>query len=87
MPTTTIRYDESVRDQAAPLLEAMGISLNTYLNMALHQLVVQQRVPFEIKGTSPVGWHSVPGASPRAVVRNGHIVVPADWDDDDDDDE
>lgn len=70
MPTTTIRYDEAVRDQAAPLLEKMGISLNTYLNMALHQLVVQ--------------WRVVPGASPRATVRNGHIVVPADWDDDDD---
>lgn len=84
MPTTTIRYDEAVRDQAAPLLESMGISLNTYLNMALHQLVVQRRIPFEVKGESAEGWYVVPGASPMATVRNGHIVVPSDWDDDDD---
>ena len=80
MPTTTIRYDESVRDEAAPLLDSMGLSLNAYLNLALRQLVVQGRVPFEIEGRRPAGRYvPVKGASPRA-----RVVVPADWDDDDD---
>lgn len=84
MPTTTIRYDEAVRDQAAPLLESMGISLNTYLNMALRQLVVQRRVPFEVKGEPDEGWYVVPGASPRVRREGDRFIVPADWADDDD---
>lgn len=85
MPTTTIRYDERVRDEATPLLNSMGMSLNTYLNLALNQLVVQRRVPFEIKAAPAAGaprWRIVPEAVPEARVEGGRVVVPADWDDD-----
>ena len=85
MPTATIRYDERVREEVAPLLDSMGLSLNAYLNLALNQLAIQGRVPFEIEGRRPAGRYvPVKGASPRARVVDGRLVVPADWDDDDD---
>lgn len=83
MPTTTIRYDERLRDEAMPLLDAMGLTLNGYLNLALHQLVVQRRVPFEVRAYTAANWRAVPTAVPMARVEGGRVVAPADWDDDD----
>lgn len=86
MPTTTIRYDDRLRDEAMPLLDAMGLTLNGYLNLALHQLVVQRRVPFEVRAypaADVTNWRAVPDAVPMAHVEGGRVVAPADWDDDD----
>lgn len=80
MPTTTIRYDESVRDAALPILDSMGISLNNYFNIALRQLVLQNRIPFTIYG-APAGQKAIP----TMKVENGRLVAPADWYDEDDD--
>ena len=86
MPTTTIRYDESVRDKVVPMLDQIGLSLNSYLNLALNQLAIQGRVPFEIYATrqAPVHVQIVGGSSPRAYKKDGHLVFPADWYEDDD---
>ena len=85
MPTTTIRYDERTRAEVAPLLESMGLSINSYLNLALRQLVIQRRVPFSLyASTDCTGPTIVPGASPKAKKVDGRLVLPADWNDDDD---
>lgn len=86
MPTTTIRYDEKTRDEIMPLLESMGISLNTYMNMALHQLAIQKRIPFRIYGTSRSEADAPMFAEiPVMKKRNGKLIAPADWYDEDDD--
>lgn len=85
MPTTTIRYDERLRQEAAPLLDSMGLSINSYLNLALRQLVVQKKVPFTIYASAEcAGPTMVAGASPKAKKVDGKLVFPSDWDDDDD---
>lgn len=52
--TTTIRMDESLKDQATALLESIGLSFNSYLNLSVRQLVNQRRIPFEIVAKTEV---------------------------------
>lgn len=46
--TTTLRFDDDVKREASGILASMGISFNGYLNMAVHQLINQRRIPFDI---------------------------------------
>lgn len=45
--STSIRIDADLKQAASKQLASMGLSMNTYLNMALRQLVLQQAVQFE----------------------------------------
>ena len=45
---TTVRVDENLKAQANEILGSVGLSYNTYVVMATHQLVNQRRIPFEI---------------------------------------
>ena len=45
---TTIRLDDDLKAEMLKDLEPMGISLNSYFNMAGRQLVIQKKIPFEI---------------------------------------
>lgn len=54
MIATTIRLDSDLRSQATDLLEGMGLTVNGYFQIALKQLVNQQKIPFEIVAASPV---------------------------------
>lgn len=45
---TTIRIDESDKRIATEILDSLGITFNSYLNMAVKQLVNKRRVPFEL---------------------------------------
>lgn len=52
--STTLRFDDDVKREATGILESMGISFNGYLNMAVHQLINQRRIPFDIVPASEV---------------------------------
>ena len=45
---TTVRVDEQLKTEATRILDSIGLSFNSYLNLALKQLVNQRRVPFEL---------------------------------------
>ena len=60
---TTIRVDENLKARANEILGSVGLSYNTYVVMATHQLVNQCRIPFEIV---PAG--GVPNETRRALV-------------------
>ena len=45
---TTIRINETDKRLATEILDSLGITLNSYLNMAVKQLVNKRRVPFEL---------------------------------------
>ena len=45
---TTVRIDENLKARANEILGSIGLSYNTYVVMATHQLVNQRRIPFEI---------------------------------------
>lgn len=43
------RTSEELKKQAVDILDRLGLNLTTYINMALNQLVIQERIPFEVK--------------------------------------
>lgn len=49
MASTTIRFDDELKVQVNDKLEKLGLNLNTYVVMALKQLVAQNRVPFSLE--------------------------------------
>lgn len=48
MKPTTVRFDEVLKRDATGILDSIGLSLNSYLTLALKQLVNQRRVPFDL---------------------------------------
>ena len=46
---TTVRIEEGLKEQATEFLDSVGLSLNSYLNLAVRQLVNQRKIPFEIE--------------------------------------
>lgn len=51
---TTVRFDEDDKRAAIEILDSMGITLNSYLNMAVKQLVNKRRVPFELEAPKEI---------------------------------
>ena len=51
---TTVRIGEGLKEQATEFLDSVGLSLNSYLNLAVRQLVNQRKIPFEIVGREEV---------------------------------
>lgn len=48
MTVTTIRIDDELKDELTKELKSIGLSINTYFNMAARQLVIQKKISFEI---------------------------------------
>jgi addiction module RelB/DinJ family antitoxin len=40
--------DESLKEEVSERLDALGLSFNTFVNMAAKQLVAQERIPFSL---------------------------------------
>ena len=51
---TTVRIEESLKNQAAEILDSIGLGFNAYLNLAVRQLVNQRRIPFELKAADEI---------------------------------
>ncbi len=47
--TTTVRFDRRDKEEATSILESIGLSFNSYLNLAVKQLINQRRVPFDLE--------------------------------------
>ncbi len=45
---TTIRLDDDLKSEAVSILNSIGLSLNSYVQLATRQLVNQRRIPFEL---------------------------------------
>lgn len=86
MVATTVRYDENLRSKVIPILDSMGLSLNAYLNLALHQLAIQGKVPFEVYASPSSLLSNMSSFSnyPSMNKVNGKLVAPADWHEDED---
>ncbi len=49
MALVQARTPEKLKANAAEILEQLGLNMSTYINMSLNQLVIQERIPFEVK--------------------------------------
>lgn len=54
MKPTTVRFDGGLKKDAVGILDSIGLSLNSYLTLALKQLVNQRRVPFDLASAPEV---------------------------------
>lgn len=83
MSATTIRMDNDLKAQVTALLDSMGLSFNTFVNMASIQLVSQRRIPFEIKEPAPAlpaaGHVSTNGVVYEGLDERGYpkVAIPA----------
>ena len=65
---TTVRIGEGLKEQATEFLDSVGLSLNSYLNLAVRQLVNQRKIPFEIVGRPEV---------PNEATRRAMVIAEA----------
>lgn len=65
---TTVRIEEGLKEQATEFLDTVGLSLNSYLNLAVRQLVNQRKIPFEIVGRAEV---------PNEATRRAMVIAEA----------
>lgn len=49
MKSTSVRMDADILEEAKEVLDAIGLSFNAYVTIALKQLVLQRAVPFDLK--------------------------------------
>ena len=54
MSTTTIRLDDDLKKELTEKLKSTGLSLNAYFTLAAKQLVIQDKIPFEILTESDI---------------------------------
>lgn len=47
--TSSIRMDKKTKEAADKQLKKIGLNFNSYVNLAVTQLLIQGQVPFEIK--------------------------------------
>ena len=47
--STNIRIDTNVKKQSTELLNGLGLSLSDAVNMFLHQVILNNGLPFEVK--------------------------------------
>lgn len=69
MATTTmvhVRVDETLKNQAAETLAAMGLSLSDAVRVFLTRVVAEQRLPFDLK---------VPNAETLAAMAEAENIV------------
>lgn len=53
MDLVQARTPKSVKTEANDILDALGLNMSTYINMALKQLIIQGGIPFSVKVAAP----------------------------------
>jgi len=52
--STTIRIEDDLKSQATAILDSIGLSFNSYVQLATRQLVNQRRIPFDLMAPAEV---------------------------------
>jgi DNA-damage-inducible protein J len=63
-----VRVDETTKAQATEALEAMGLTMTEAIRLFLHQVVVSQSLPLELK---------VPNAETQAAMKEARTAMAA----------
>ena len=60
--TTSIKIDKAVKDEAKQVFKALGLTMGEAINLFLHQVKLNQGLPFEVK---------IPNKLTRQVLEEG----------------
>lgn len=55
-PTTTMRLDPEVKDEALKVLEPLGLNLTSAVNIFLKAVIREKGLPFELVSVIYKGW-------------------------------
>ncbi len=55
-PTTTMRLDPEVKDEALKVLEPLGLNLTSAVNIFLKAVIREKGLPFELASVIYKGW-------------------------------
>ena len=83
---TTIALDPEVKREATDVLEQMGLSLSSFTEICLRQVVRDKGMPFtpSLRPIRPDGYPVPPAHDAYRFERSkstGNIVLPQEWDD------
>ena len=67
---STVRVDENIKNDVMPILDDLGISLSEAINMFLHQIKLNNGIPFELKRKGIVELNDGYGAY---ICEYGHL--------------
>ena len=69
--STTVRINSEIKEQVTPILNTLGISLGDAVNMFLHQVKLNNGIPFDliVRTPSPDFWVDV--AETHKAIENG----------------
>ena len=51
---STVRVNDDIKKEVLPILDDLGISLSEAINMFLHQIKINNGIPFELKRKSAI---------------------------------
>ena len=67
---STVRINEEIKKEVTPILDDLGISLSEAINMFLHQIKLNNGIPFELKRKGVVELNDGYGSY---ICEHGHI--------------
>ena len=44
-----VRVEPEVKREAEAMLKKLGLTISQYINLAIHQLILEERIPFDVK--------------------------------------
>lgn len=78
MSPTTVRFDRELKADAVSILDSIGLGLNSYLTLALRQLVNQRKIPFELVPAQEVPNEETRVAMLRAEAKMNGLISDED---------
>lgn len=67
---STVRINSKIKDEVTPILNDLGISLSEAINMFLHQIKLNNGIPFELKIKNDIELKDGHGSY---ICRNGYV--------------
>ncbi len=67
---STVRINSKIREEVTPILDKLGISLSEAINMFLHQVKLNNGIPFELKIKKEIELNDGKGSY---ICKNGYL--------------
>lgn len=67
---STVRINDTIKKEVTPILEDLGLSLSEAINIFLHQIKLNNGIPFELKRKSIVELNDGCGSY---ICKHGHL--------------
>jgi DNA-damage-inducible protein J len=70
-----IRVDEGLKDQAAAVVEELGLNLSSAINMYLKQIVMRREIPFRVSAYPQLTDEAIAALEEGDAIASGRIIT------------